>query len=172
MKTRPFFFVKITLGGGHVVSKAAKRFHAARHHVFREYAGNFMGPPFARSWTTLTSFGLRAALLGTLLVLSLLKAVEMPRVQIVSTPISLGRPDPAPKGTRSPGRTGSAAQIIPLNGRILASTQVPTSIPRGGDDSAPQAPGIGGGPGNIGLQYGSENGLNLPIEWPNKEPRD
>jgi len=47
VKTRPFFFVKITLVGGHVVSKAAKRFHAARHHVCREYAGNFMGPPFA-----------------------------------------------------------------------------------------------------------------------------
>lgn len=116
-----------------------------------------------RSWTTLTSFGLQAAALGALLLLSLLKTIEMPRAQIVSTPISLGRPDPTPLAEHAPAHTGSAVQIIPVTGRIMAPSHVPTTIPTGDDE--PQAPMIGGGGGttDVGLPIGSTSGLPLPI---------
>jgi len=115
-----------------------------------------------RSWSTLTSFGLQAAILGIVLVLSLLKTIEMPGAQVVSTPISLGRPDPAPIATHSIARARSAVQIIPVSGRIMAPTRIPATITPG-DDSGAQAPTTGGGSGNIGLPYGTDTGLNLPI---------
>ena len=114
-----------------------------------------------RSWTTLSSFALQAAIVGSVIVLSLLKSVVMPTAQVVSTPITLGRPEPTPLVSQTTTRAGSSVQIIPVSGRIMAPTRVPNFIPRG-DDSAVQAPSIGSG-GSIGLPYGSPNGLNLPI---------
>jgi protein TonB len=115
-----------------------------------------------RSWTTLTSFGLQAAILGIVLFLSLLKTIEMPRAQVVSTPISLGRPDPTPLTEHVPAR-GSAMQIIPISGRIMAPSHIPTSVLTGSDDTPPPAIGGGGGGGDIGLPIGSTNGLPLSI---------
>lgn len=115
-----------------------------------------------RNWSTLTSFGLQAAILGTALVLSLLKTIEMPRAQVVSTPISLGRPDPVPLTEHAPAHTSSAVQIIPVTAHIMAPTHIPTSLATG-SDSPVQAPNIGGGGGDIGLPYGSPTGLNGPI---------
>jgi len=115
-----------------------------------------------RSWSTLTSFGLQASILGTVLVLSLLKTIEMPRAQVVSTPISLGRPDPAPLTEHAPAHTGSAVQIIPVTGHIMAPTRIPRSIPTG-NDSVVQAPSIGRDGVDVGLPFGSPNGLNLPV---------
>src|SRR5450755_1139178 len=59
-----------------------------------------------RSWTTLTSFGLEALLIGLLLLLPLWKTVGLPTARVVSTPISAGRfaPEPALQP-----RTGSAS---------------------------------------------------------------
>jgi protein TonB len=116
-----------------------------------------------RSWSALTSFGLQAAVLGTVLVLSLLKTIDMPRAQVVSTPISLGRPDPAPLEPHTPAHaSGSAVQIISMSRGIMAPSHVPTSIATG-DDSATPAPQIGIGGSGIGLPIGSYSDLNLPI---------
>ena len=114
-----------------------------------------------RSWITLTSFGLQAAMLGTVLLLSLLKTIDMPRAQVVSTPISMGRPDPAPMAASPAAHAGSAVQIIPVSGRIMAPTRIPSSVPTGSDPVV-EAPGMGDG-GPIGLPDGSPNGLNVPV---------
>ena len=71
-----------------------------------------------RSWTTLTSFGLQALVIGLLLLLPLWKTVGLPSARVVSTPISAGRfaPEPALQP-----RTGSASapQFNILPGRIM-----------------------------------------------------
>lgn len=115
-----------------------------------------------RSWSTLTSFGLQAAVLGTALLLSLLKTIELPRVQVVSTPVSFGRPDPAPLVTHSTPHSGSAVQIIPVSSQIMAPRRIPNSIPMV-NDADTQAPSIGSGPSSIGLPTGSDTGFHLPI---------
>ena len=117
-----------------------------------------------RNWSTLTSFGLQAAILGTVLVLSLLQTIDLPRAQVVSTPVSFGRPDPAPLREHVPAHGGSAVQIIPVSGHIMAPSHIPTSIPTG-NNAGDQPPTIGGGghSGDIGLPYGSPNGFSLPV---------
>jgi hypothetical protein len=51
-----------------------------------------------RSWTTLTSFALQAAVLGLLLLIPLWTTVGLPSSRTVSTPLGVFRrnPDPAP----------------------------------------------------------------------------
>ena len=51
-----------------------------------------------RGWTTFTSFGLQALIIGLLLLLPLWRTVGLPSVRTISTPISAGRvaADPAP----------------------------------------------------------------------------
>ena len=64
-----------------------------------------------RSWTTLTSFGLQALMIGCLLLLPLWKTIGLPAARTVSTPISLARvaveSAPAPRSRR---RAGAAVQ--------------------------------------------------------------
>jgi protein TonB len=47
-----------------------------------------------RGWTTLTSFGLQALFAAVLIVLPLLRPSGLPSLRQLSTPISLGRPQP------------------------------------------------------------------------------
>jgi periplasmic protein TonB len=116
-----------------------------------------------RSWTTLTSFGLQAVMIGLLLVLPLWQTVGLPSVhRTVSTPISAGRPEPP--STPHP-RTGSNSPV-PSNSvspRFVAPGRIPDAISMTADDTAPQPPsgehcegicdviglppGTGGGPG-------------------------
>jgi len=48
-----------------------------------------------RSWTTLTSFGLQAVIIGLLLMIPLLTTVGLPINPLVTTPVSWGAPPPA-----------------------------------------------------------------------------
>jgi len=114
-----------------------------------------------RSWTTLTSFAIQAVVIGLLLLVPLLQTVGLPSmIHTVSTPLSMGRPDPGPSPqvqvARSPG-----VQIIPFSGSIMAPSRVPNGIPKG-DDS----PSAGGGEDRIGdgiFPIGSPTGLPIPI---------
>ena len=85
-----------------------------------------------RGWMTLTSFGLQAAVVATVLVFSLLQTVGMPLSRTVSTPISMGRRDPGPApiahGTRSGG-----IQIIPYSGPLMEPTSIRHGIPADGE---------------------------------------
>ena len=111
-----------------------------------------------RSWTTLTSFGLQALAVGVLLVVPLLTTVGLPSARTVSTPISMGRPDPGP-ASPTHGVRSTTVQIIPYSGQIRFPRHMPTSIPTGDDGSqttgyqgpvdpyAYVGPSIGSGPG-------------------------
>jgi periplasmic protein TonB len=94
-----------------------------------------------RSWTTLTSFGLQAVVIGLLLLLPLLKTVGLPSVRrTVSTPISMGRPEPP--ATPQP-RTGSSAPVPsnPTVARFVAPGHIPQTIPKdGGNEIALTGP--------------------------------
>ncbi len=107
-----------------------------------------------RSWTTLTSFGLEALVIGLLLLLPLWKTVGLPAVRTVSTPVSLGRPEPAP--VQQPRTGTTAANASNFDGiRLIQPGRIPPTIKTGPDDVSPQPPGvfmpgitgIGSGPG-------------------------
>jgi len=87
-----------------------------------------------RSWTTLTSFGLQALAIGVLLAVPLLTTVGLPSARTVSTPISMGRPDPGP-APQPHGMRSTAVQIIPYSGRILYPGRARPTAPTGGDGS-------------------------------------
>ncbi len=114
-----------------------------------------------RSWTTLTSFGLEAMVIGLLLLLPLLKTVGLPSaVRTVSTPISLEPtaepPAPSPRSA-APSSTTSVFE----NGRLMQPGRIPTVIRMGPDTSAPQPPG-GSVLGLPGVGTGLPTGL-LPF---------
>lgn len=116
-----------------------------------------------RSWTTLTSFGLQALMIGCLLLLPLWKTIGLPAARTVSTPISLARvaveSAPAP---RSGGAPAPRSNILPV--RLMQPSHIPPVIRMGGDDPSPQ-PTIGQGPGlaDSGLFAGPGGGPPLGI---------
>ena len=116
-----------------------------------------------RCFTTLTSFGLQVLILGLLLLLPLWKTVGLPAARSVSTPVSLGRPDPTP--TRLQGHVrSSGVQIIPYTGRIMAPGRVPDRIASRDDGVAPTIGTIGGpNVGDPGLPIGSPDGFPIPL---------
>jgi len=128
-----------------------------------------------RSWTTLTSFGLEALVIGVLLLLPVLKTVGLPSARTVSTPISLGRtaPEaPAPKPRGGPFTSRATNFVTP---RLLQPEHIPTVIRMGGDDPAPQLPegseiGLTGpGPGiPDGILHGG--GGTMPVAPPAPAP--
>ncbi len=114
-----------------------------------------------RSWTTLTSFGLQALAIGTLLSIPLLTTVGAPRARTVSTPISLGRTNPGPVRSVEQLRT-STVQIVPYSGRIRFPGHIPDGVARGGDTTSPEP--TGGDLGEIQGQASLDaNVIGLPI---------
>ena len=115
-----------------------------------------------RSWTTLTSFGLQALVIGVLLVVPLWKTIGLPSVRTVSTPISAGRvaAEPAPR-LRNAGTSTVETNMLP--GRLMQPSRVPSVI-RMDVDPAPQPLG---GPGTgiegTGLPPSTQGGLPLAI---------
>jgi periplasmic protein TonB len=115
-----------------------------------------------RSWTTLTSFGLQAVVICSLLLLPLWKSVGLPSAHTISTPVSLGRPDPGP--TRPLGHfRSSGVQIIPYTGRVMAPSHVPTTIAKGDDATSLRTGNVGDPVGDSGLMIGSGPGFPIPF---------
>jgi len=112
-----------------------------------------------RSCTTLTSFGLQAVIIGLLLLIPLLTTVGLPSARTVSTPISMGRPDPGPAPQSRTPTTG-VVQIVPVVSRLMLPGRVPHGIPKG-DDVPTLNVGIGDPTLNIGNYIGS--GVGLPV---------
>jgi protein TonB len=117
------------------------------------------------SWTTLTSFGLQALVIGLLLLLPVLKTVGLPSARTASTPISLGRRDPMPLTDAPRVAARSAAQNTVVNPRLVAPGHMPTHIAMSPDDPSAQPPGgseAGGselGSGGPGFLPGDGSGL-------------
>ena len=115
-----------------------------------------------RNWTTLTSFGLEALVIGLLLLLPMLKTVGLPSARSVSTPISLGRraPEPLAPAPRSWGASTAQPGIPPA--RFMQPSRIPTVIRTGPDDSTPQLPGgPGAGIQGTGFPPGSGDGASI-----------
>jgi len=115
-----------------------------------------------RGWTTLTSFGLQAAVIGLLLLLPLLQTVGLPKARTVSTPINAGRPDTEPMASQPHGGPRSGPQtsiVIPL----IQPGRVPRDITTGPDEVASLPPG-GSGDGIPGIAIpGAADGIPLTI---------
>jgi len=115
-----------------------------------------------RSWTTLTSFGLQAAILGLLLLIPLLSTIGSPTGRTVSTPITLGRRDPGPAPRPHSGVVrNTGVRIIPYVGPIMAPSHIPHGTPKGGAQVAESEP-IGDPASGVGPYIGENPGLPLP----------
>ena len=132
------------------------------------FADSMLEPSWAqrirRSWTTLTSFGLQALIIGLLLLLPVLKTVGLPSARTVSTPISLGRRAVQPLAATSRAAVPSAAPHNLANPRLVAPGHMPTHIAMVADDLSAQP--LGGptgrsevGNGDLGFLPGSGDGL-------------
>jgi periplasmic protein TonB len=117
-----------------------------------------------RNWTTMTSFGLQAVIIGMLLLLPLLRTVGLPAARTMSTPISgrdiAVRPAPAP-------RTGSA-NVMHTNSdnvRFVAPGRIPTTIATTADEDTTQTTGepCNAFCGPIGPSIGTMSGPAFPL---------
>lgn len=110
-----------------------------------------------RGWSTLTSFALQALVAAVLLLVSIFRPTGLPALRQISTPISLGEPQPlAPAGPVRPGPVTGRPQTPIIVFR--QPSQIPFVVPNGGDDSAPAVPATGqyvSGPGG-----GDRNGVS------------
>ncbi|HEY1657933.1 MAG TPA: energy transducer TonB [Candidatus Sulfotelmatobacter sp.] len=115
-----------------------------------------------RGWSTLTSFALQALVATVLLLLSIFRPTGLPSLRQISTPISLGEPQPlAPAG---PVRRGPVTE--PAHTPIIVfrqPSQIRSVVRNGGDESAPTMPatgsyGSGSGGGRATGSYGSGSG--------------
>ena len=111
-----------------------------------------------RSWTTLTSFGLQAAVIGLLLLIPILQTAGVPLGHTLPTPISWGAPPPA----RPPIRE----HVTVVNQSNLADNKLitPPSIPRHvamiSETVAPPQVSYNSGPGvEGGTGTGSADGI-------------
>ena len=115
-----------------------------------------------RSWTTVTSFGLQSAVIGALLMVPLLTTVGLPSGRTVSTPLSMGRADPAPVSMSHTARSGGI-RIVPYSGRIMAPSSVPKRIIPGDDTGAVVIAMTGDRIGDVGFSTGPPNGFPITI---------
>jgi len=105
-----------------------------------------------RSWTTLTSFGLQAAIIGLLLLIPLLATVGLPSARVLQGPVSWGTPPHSPHVVRPVVTTVVqsnlsdnvliAPRTIPPHVRILNETEPPPQVSYNTD------PGVEGGTGD------------------------
>jgi len=91
-----------------------------------------------RSWTTATSFGLQAVIVGLLLLIPLLTTVGLPSPRSVSTPVSFGHLDSGPTPAVHSDGPQRGIQIIPYHGRILLPSRY--SHPTSGDPTSFEGP--------------------------------
>ncbi len=108
-----------------------------------------------RSWTTLTSFGLQAIVGGLLLLLPMLRTVGLPAYRALSTPISLGRPAPAPSSPR-PQTGGPSTPLNPEVIHLMAPPRIPITVDTGADEAQPHLPGA---PFGDGISKDGQTGL-------------
>jgi len=105
-----------------------------------------------RSWTTLTSFGLQALIIGLLLLLPLWKTVGLPAVRALATPVSWGAPPPAAPPVRRQ-HTVTIVQSNLADNVLIAPREVPNHIAKIEETTAPpqmsfDRPGVPGGTGD------------------------
>jgi protein TonB len=117
-----------------------------------------------RSWTTLTSFALQAAVLGGLLTISLMRTVEVPETRVLQPPISWGAPPP-PLRNIAREHTTHLVQSNLSDNILIAPPSIPHQIRMIDEiEPPPQVPyntteGVNGGTGN-GSRQGVWGAIN------------
>jgi protein TonB len=103
------------------------------------FADSMLEPSWAqrgrRSWTTMTSFGVQAVIIGLLLLLPVLQTVGLPAARTVSTPISLGRLAPEREVVQRAG-SSHLTPATPDSARFVAPGRIPRIISTSADDTA------------------------------------
>src|SRR5215467_7647861 len=87
-----------------------------------------------RSWTTLSSFGLQAVIIGLLLLIPLLTTVGLPSARSISTPVRFGLVDPGPTPEVHNDGQQRGIQIIAYRGQIMLPSRY--SHPTAGDPTS------------------------------------
>jgi protein TonB len=108
-----------------------------------------------RSWTTLTSFGLQAFVMGLLLLLPLITPVGLPFLKPLHPPIALAVPRGAPPAAPQPHPTAPAESNL-RNGVLIMPHEIPRDIALIHETEAPAqgpvGPYVPGGMGNGDLR--------------------
>lgn len=114
-----------------------------------------------RGWTTLTSFGLQALVVGALLCIPLLHPDALPLFRKIAAPVSLGSPNPEPvTPQRAPGG-GFAGHHVLSPIILMVPPSIPTGISHVTDTETP--PAIGDGVGIPGDRTGVPGGLPFSV---------
>ena len=104
-----------------------------------------------RSWTTLTSFGLQAAVISLLLLFRLLETVGLPANRALPTPVSWGAQPPSSPSIQRRQVTTIVSNLA--DNRIIAPQEIPRHVAMITETVAPPQvsfgqPGVEGGTGN------------------------
>ena len=122
-----------------------------------------------RSWTTLTSFGLQAAVIALLLLLPLWKTVGLPSGRVLPTPVTLGAPPPAAPPVH-PQNVTTIVQSNLADNVLIAPPEVPNHVGQIEDVGPPpqislNTSGVPGGTGD-GSRDGVWRSLGDPVNHP------
>lgn len=116
-----------------------------------------------RSWTTLTSFGLQAFVVGVLLTIPLLTTVGLPSGRVLPTPVSWGAPPPAAPVEHHPT---TLVRSNLSNNVLIAPPSIPPAVKMIDETSAPpqvsynNAEGVKGSTGLSGSGEGVWKSIN------------
>ena len=129
-----------------------------------------------RSWTTLTSFGLQAVIVGLLMLIPLLTTVGLPMARVLQGPVSWGTPPPPLRRIDHPhtpvvpqsnlaDNVLIAPPSIPPTVRIIDETEPPPQVSYNTD---PGVPGGTGSPNGIWkvLVEPSNRAVPVPVAPP------
>jgi protein TonB len=117
-----------------------------------------------RSWTTLTSFGLQAVVIGLLLMIPVLTTVGVPLNPRITTPVSWGAPPPAAPPIHHERSTTLLRSNL-LNNVLVAPTSFPDRVRIINEMEAPpqvnydNGPGVLGSTGPVGARGGVWNAI-------------
>ena len=117
-----------------------------------------------RSWTTATSFGLQAIVIGVLLTVPLLRTVGLPPGRVLPTPISWGAPPPpAPQIHREQVTTLNQSNIA--DNRLILPPSIPTRVAHIVEATTPPQLNYASGSGvEGGTGIGSRDGVWKAID--------
>lgn len=95
-----------------------------------------------QGWTTLSSFGIQAVMLGLLLLIPLLRPIALPYLQPLTAPIALTVPRGLPPQVVQ--HVATALQSNLMNNMIIAPRSIPTHILNVDESAAPPQIATGG----------------------------
>jgi protein TonB len=119
-----------------------------------------------RSWTTLSSFGLQALVVGILLIVPLVRPVALPFLRPLATPVSLAVP-PGPPPVAHQQQTTAPVQSNLSNNVLIAPREIPRQILNVAENIAPPqigpvGPYVQGSTGSGGDPSGVLGSLGTP----------